>query len=93
MYNLASAYRLAGQLDQALPLFREAAAAIEIRKFDHPRSVLTLGDLARVQEEQKQFGEAESRRRKLAAVVEKRAGTHSPAYATELADLGANLLR
>ena len=71
------AYRAAGRLDLALPLFEEAAAGIEKRRFQHEHARGIINNLAYCLEQLKQFDQAELWRRKWLAVVKERAGTDS----------------
>src|SRR5262249_11878259 len=90
--SLAVAYRDAGKLDRALPLFQQAARGLEKRQFRHPHAGPILGELSDCHERLGQYQPAEAWRRKGLAVVKQRPGPHSPAYAAALAGLGRNLL-
>src|SRR5262249_34055431 len=92
MNNLATAYRDAGKLDQALPLYQQAAAGMEKRGFPHGHAGRIVQNLSDCHERLKQFDQAESWRRKWLAVVKERSGAQSVPYANELAALGLNLL-
>jgi tetratricopeptide (TPR) repeat protein len=92
MNNLAKGYRDIGRLDAALPLYEEAARGIEQRRFQHDQAGSIIANTAACLERLRQFEAAEVWRRKWLAVVKERAGPDAPAYATELAGLGDNLL-
>jgi hypothetical protein len=91
--NLAAGYQAAGQPDRALPLFREAAAGMERRQFRHAYAGGIVGGLVGCLEALGQDDQAEAWRRKWLAAVKEQAGPEAPAYAQELAGLGAYLLR
>ncbi|MCS6849664.1 MAG: tetratricopeptide repeat protein [Gemmataceae bacterium] len=93
MNNLAGGYRDAGQLDKALPLFQEAAAGMERRRFRHQYAGWTVNNLIDCHERLQQFEQAEARRRKWLAHVKEQVGPAHPAYAGELAALGLLLLK
>jgi tetratricopeptide (TPR) repeat protein len=80
-------------MDEALPLFRRAAAGVEKRKFAHEHAGPIIGGLSTCLERLKRYEEAESWRRRWLAVLEGRSGTESVAYAAELTSLGSNLIR
>ena len=63
------------------------------RQFFGPYAGPIVGALIDCQDQLKQYGEAETWRRKWLAVVEKRYGADSRPYGTELALLGRNLLK
>src|SRR5262249_56616058 len=90
--NLAGAYLAAWKLEQALPLFQQAATGIEKRQFRHQYAGRILGNLSDCHEQLKQYQPAEAWRRKWLAVVKEKAGPQSPDYAAALTDLGRNLL-
>jgi len=92
MSNLALGYRNAGELSLALPLFLEAAAGVEKRRFQHEYAGRIVPNLIGCYEELKQFDEAEAWRRKWLPVVKERSGAESAAYASELSTLALNLL-
>ncbi len=91
--GLAKSYRAAGKLDLALPRFEDAARGFERQGFEHRAAAAVVGDAAAAYEAAGRLDEAERWRRKGSAVVKKRAGATSAAYAAELAFLGANLLQ
>jgi tetratricopeptide (TPR) repeat protein len=93
MNNLALGYQDAGKLDLALPLYEQAAAGIEKRRFQHENAGVIVGNLIGCHERLKQLDQAESWRRKWLAVVKERSGADSLPYAGELAALGLNLLQ
>src|SRR5262249_13962837 len=76
----------------ALPLFQQAAAGIEKRRFQHRNAARIVANLIDCHERLKQFDQAEAWRRKWLAVVKERSGADSLPYAGELASLGLNLL-
>ncbi|MBV8086422.1 MAG: tetratricopeptide repeat protein [Chloroflexi bacterium] len=88
---LAKAYQDAGNLAQALPLFAQAAAGVEKRRFRHPFAGATISDTCAAYEQAKQFGQAEAWRRKWLAAVKEQSGMDSAAYAGALAGLGQTL--
>jgi tetratricopeptide (TPR) repeat protein len=92
MNNLAYGYRAAGKLDLALPLYQEAAAGMEKRRFQNEGAGAIVGNLIDCHERLKQLDQAEAWRRKWLAVVKERSGPDSLAYAGQLAALGLNLL-
>ena len=61
-------------------------------RFRHEHSLRILEKLFLTLEKSKRFDEAEIWRRKGLTVVKEKSGAESPAYAGELANLGANLL-
>jgi eukaryotic-like serine/threonine-protein kinase len=87
------AYQGAGQLDKALPSFQQAAAGVEQLEFAHYKAGTIIGSLCDCLERLKQYGEAEAWRRKWLAVLKKKDGPDSPAFAQELLELGSNLLQ
>src|SRR5262249_2180678 len=91
--NLGVAYRDAGKLDLALPLFREAALGVEKRRFAGKNAGQIVIDLIVCHEQLKQFDQAEAWHRKWLAVVKGQSGADSAAYASQLAALGWNLLQ
>src|SRR5262249_37487365 len=91
--GLAQAYQVAGNLEQALPLFQQAAVGIAKRQFVHPHAGPIVGALIACHEQLKQDGQAEAWRRKWLAGVQGPGGPQSAAYAAALALLGLNLLR
>ena len=91
--GLAQAYQAAGNIDRAVTLFEEAARAIEQQQFRHLYAGLVFHTLSACYEQQNQLTRAEAWRRKWLAAVKAQAGPQSTAYATELANLGKNLLR
>jgi tetratricopeptide (TPR) repeat protein len=91
--SLARVYQEAGKPNQALPLFAQAARGIEKRRFQHEYAGGIMARTIAAYEQAEHFDQAETWRRKWLAVVKQRAGAHSPAYASELAGLGANLLQ
>ena len=91
--SLAAAYHLAGKPEQALPLFEQAAAGLEKRRFQHEYAGTIIPNTIAAYEKARQYDKAESWRRKWLAVVKQRAGARSPDYAGELAGLGSNLLQ
>ena len=93
MNNLAVGYRAAGKLDLALPLFQEAAAGMEKRRFQHEHAGTTVANLIACHERLQQFEQPEAWRRKWLAVVKERSGADSLPYADVLAPLGLNLLQ
>src|SRR5262245_28689706 len=90
--NLALAYQAAGKLPVALPLFEQAAAGIENRRFQHEHAGRIIPNTIAAYEAAKQLDKAVAWRRKWLAVVKEQAGADSPAYASEQAALGLNLL-
>ena len=90
--SLALAHRGLGQLDQALPLFQQAAVVIESKRFEHPHAGPIISDLIACSEQVNKYPEAEAWRRKWLAVVKERAGTDSLPHAGELSLLGMNLI-
>ncbi|MCL6503968.1 MAG: serine/threonine-protein kinase, partial [Pirellulales bacterium] len=93
MNNLALAYQAAGRLDEALPLYEQAAAGVEKRGFRHEHAGGILGNTINAYEAARQFERAEAWRRKWAAHVKETAGADSLPYAGELAALGLKLLQ
>jgi hypothetical protein len=93
MNNRAFGYRADGKFELALPLFQEAAAALERQRFEHEFALAIVINLSASYERLGRFGEAEAWRRKWLAVVKERSGADSGAYSDELAGLGLNLLR
>jgi serine/threonine protein kinase/tetratricopeptide (TPR) repeat protein len=91
MNNLARTYQASGKVDLALPLFRESAAGIEKRRFQHSQAARIVHNLIDCLERLKRFDEAEAWRRKWLVHLQERGAANSPAYADELAALGANL--
>jgi hypothetical protein len=92
-YCLACAYRDAGQLDRALPLFERAAVGVEKGRFEQKRARRIIANTIAAYEAAKRLDKAGTWRRKWLAQVRQQAGESSPAYASELAALGANLLQ
>jgi hypothetical protein len=91
--NLAEASKDAGKLPEALPLFEQAAAGIRKRRFLHQHAGVIIANTIAAYEAAKAWDKAESWRRAWMAHVKEKAGAESPAYASELAALGFNLLR
>jgi hypothetical protein len=91
--NLAMAYQAAAKLPQAIPLFEQAATGIAKRRFQHQYTGRIIGNTSAAYEQAGQFDKAEGWRRQWLAVVKQQAGADSPAYASELAALGSNLLQ
>jgi serine/threonine protein kinase/tetratricopeptide (TPR) repeat protein len=89
---LAGAYESLENPEQALRIFREAALAVEQRKFVSRYSRQIIHGLSRVHEQHKQYQEAEAWRRKWLPVVRERAGADSVTYAEDVLALGSNLL-
>ena len=92
-FLLAATAAQAGKLDLALPLFQEAAAGIEQRRFQHQDAARMINNLIDCHEQLKQFDQAEAWRRKWLAVVKGRSPADSLPVAAELAGLGLNLLQ
>jgi tetratricopeptide (TPR) repeat protein len=91
--SLALAYQAAGKPEQALPLLERAAVGFENRQFVDSNAGLIVGALiVDYLERLKRYDKAEVWQRKWLEVVKERSGADSPAYATELALLGLNLL-
>jgi tetratricopeptide (TPR) repeat protein len=93
MNNLAMAYRAAGRLDEALPLFEQAATGMEKRAYRHEHAGGIIGTTVVAYEAAGQVARAEAWRRKWLAHVKDTAGADSLPYAGELAALGLNLLQ
>lgn len=91
MGYLAMGYQVAGKLAKALPLFKEAATGIELRRFQHEHVKHIISNTIAAYEAAKQFDKVETWRRKWLAMVKAEAGAESPAYALELASLGLPL--
>jgi serine/threonine protein kinase/predicted Rdx family selenoprotein len=89
---LGNVYYATQKQQQALPLYREAALGFEKLNHQHPYAQKAVGNLIAALEHSDRYDEAEPWRRKWLAVVQARAGTEHPAYASELAALGLNLL-
>src|SRR5262249_32349657 len=92
LQELAWAYRNAGEVDKALPLFQQAAAGVERLKFAHGSADVIVRSLSSCHEQLKQYDQAEVWRRKWLAVGKREDGPGSAAYAKELTGLGSNLL-
>jgi tetratricopeptide (TPR) repeat protein len=93
MNNLAMAYRAAGRLDEALPLFEQAATGMEKRAYRHEHAGGIIGTTVVAYEAAGQLARAEAWQRKWLAHVKDTAGADSLPYAGELAALGLNLLQ
>jgi tetratricopeptide (TPR) repeat protein len=92
MNNLASDYRAVGRLDRALPLFEDAAHGMQARNFQHVHARRIVPNTIACLEAMNLFERAEAWRRKWLPVVKNGAGAASPAYMTQLAGLGTNLM-
>jgi eukaryotic-like serine/threonine-protein kinase len=90
--NLALCYREDGKPDLAVPLFEEAAAGVERLRFQHEQARSILQQFIESCESIGQLSKAELWQRKWMAVVKERSGPDSMSYASELANLGSNLL-
>jgi tetratricopeptide (TPR) repeat protein len=90
--NLALAYWATGKLDRSLPLFEEAAAGIEKRRFQGETATKIIHNLIRCCEQHKEYKRAEGWRRKWLGVLKSRSDADPDNYAAELASLGLNLL-
>src|SRR5262249_42656184 len=93
MCNLALAYEAAGKPNLAAPLYRDAAEGMEKLRFQDERAWRVVHFLSDFYDRSRQFGEAETWRRKGLAVVKKQFGADSVQYAGYLGYLGQNLLR
>jgi serine/threonine protein kinase/tetratricopeptide (TPR) repeat protein len=91
-FNLAQSYGRANRLHEALPLFEKAAEDIEKRDFALVAARSRILALCDCLEDLDRYDRAEIWRRKLVKLVKSRDGAESPTYATQLHDLGANLL-
>ncbi len=91
--NLGKSYLAIGKHDLAAALLREAARGIEKRHFEHVWADRVTHNLIACLEQLKQFEEAEAWRRKWLVVLQQKGADGSPAYATELAALGSNLIQ
>jgi tetratricopeptide (TPR) repeat protein len=92
-HELACAYRAAGDLNKALPLFQQAAVGVEKLKFEHSYAQTILGSYCGCLELLKQFDKAAMWRRKCLEVVRRKHGPNSVGYAEELNRLGSDLLQ
>jgi tetratricopeptide (TPR) repeat protein/tRNA A-37 threonylcarbamoyl transferase component Bud32 len=93
MNNLAVTYRDAGKLDKSLPVWEQTAGGLEKLGFRGEIASVVVANAVADYEAAKRFGDAERWRRKWIAVVKQRTGSDSPAYGSELAQLGDNLLQ
>jgi tetratricopeptide (TPR) repeat protein len=93
MSVLAAAYAKAGKTDLALPLAREAAAGIELQRYEHHAAGEIVSTLVSCLEVLEQDDRAEALRRKWLALLKERFGAESAAYVSQLAGLGRNLLK
>jgi tetratricopeptide (TPR) repeat protein len=91
--ELAFGYRDDGQLDKALPLAQQLAAGLERLQFAHVEAARMIDAVCSCHERLGQFDRAEVWRRKYLAVVREKDGPESAAYARQLGELGANLLK
>jgi non-specific serine/threonine protein kinase/serine/threonine-protein kinase len=91
--GLALAYDAAGRLPEALPLFEQAAAGLRKQRFLHPLVGTIIPKTISAHEAAKAWDRAERWRRAWMEHVREKDGAESPAYASELAGLGLNLLR
>jgi hypothetical protein len=76
-----------------LPLFEQAAAGIEKRRFQHASAEQIVPNIIAAYEAAGQLDRAEGWRRKWLAHVKEKSGPASPVYASELASLGLLLLK
>lgn len=90
---LARAHHAMGNRDRAIAFVQKAADGMEKGNFQNDRAGAVIADLVGWHEEGKQFGPAETWRRKWLAVVQERSGVDSATYASELTELGSNLLQ
>jgi eukaryotic-like serine/threonine-protein kinase len=90
--NLATAYRAKHAIERASSHFEEAMTGMENLAFNHQGAAQILSNGVSTLEDMKRFEDAERWRQKWLAVVQKREGEHSLAYAGELKCLGANLV-
>lgn len=91
--NLAVALRAAGRLPQAVPLFDRAAHALAKRQFQHEHAAGIITSTYQALEDAKMWPEAEVWRRRWLPVAKQRLGAEHPAFASELAGLGYNLIQ
>jgi serine/threonine protein kinase/tetratricopeptide (TPR) repeat protein len=91
--HLALAYRDVGKVDKALPLFQQIVAGLEKLDYAHENAHMMVANLCHCYERLKQYGDAETWRRKLLALVKAKDGAGSLAYGEELGGLGSNLLQ
>src|SRR5262249_18751914 len=91
--NLALAYQAAGRLPEAIDLFDQGGPAIAKRRFQHEHAGPIIGNTSGAYEQAGQLDKAEGWRRQWLTVLKPKAGADSPAYASDLAALGLNLLR
>jgi hypothetical protein len=80
-------------LNEALPLFEQAATGFAKRGFQHKYAGTIVPNTSAAYERAGQLDKAEGWRRQWLAAVKQQAGADSPAYAGELAALGLNLLQ
>jgi len=90
MNNLANAYRAAGRLDQALPLYEAAVRGVEQRQFQHPHAKIIVHSAVGAFLEARQYHRAHRWRPALVAVA---VGPRSPGCVRELASVGQELLQ
>ena len=74
-------------------MFEEAARKVEAINFRHANAGTIIPGTATCYEQMKDFEKAEGWRRKWLAQLREKPGPKSPAYASELASLGLNLLQ
>jgi eukaryotic-like serine/threonine-protein kinase len=91
--NTGGAYQDSGKLEAALTLFEQASSGVERLKFEHEFAGRIVPRTIAAYETANQLEKAETWRRKWTAVVKRKTGADSPAYAMELAALGLNLLK
>lgn len=90
MNNLANAYRAAGRLYQALPLYEAAVRGVERRQFQHPHAKMIVRSAVGAFLEARQYHWAHRWRPALVAVA---VGPRSLGYVQELASVGQELLQ
>ena len=93
LWDLACAYRKAGERSKALLLYQQAAAGLEKLNYEHSYAHVILESLAGCHEQMNQYDQAEIWRRKLLPIIQMRDGPESAEYAEQLTSLGSNLLQ